>query len=213
MNCKAIPDYAKPFEKEYIFLLGIDESFSYLNKDLYFIDVENGSLKKRSGWIDKINIQIKRYKEGIDSGIVKDLSEEELNFEVFLNIEHIEMAISEYLDRYLNINPTGISKINKKKKNENNVEKDYLGLRKLIDTLSYYYESIKYKKPYIFPKSEGSIIDYEDSDSDSDSESDSEDYYSKEELKQFLYFKNGLDSDIDSDINFDSDSDSDSDSD
>ena len=64
----------------------------------------------------KINIQIKRYKEGIDSGIVKDLSEEELNFEVFLNIEHIEMAISEYLDRYLNINPTGISKINKKKK-------------------------------------------------------------------------------------------------
>ena len=69
--------------------------------------------KKRSGWIDKINIQIKKYKEGIDSGILKDLSEEELNFEVFLNIDHIEMTISEYLDRYLNINPTGISKINK----------------------------------------------------------------------------------------------------
>ena len=72
-------------------------------------------MKKRSGWIDKINIQIKKYKEGIDSGILKDLSEEELNFEVFLNIEHIEMIINEYLDRYLNINPTGISKINKKK--------------------------------------------------------------------------------------------------
>ena len=81
--------------------------------------------------------------------------------------------------------------------------KDYPGLRKLIDTLSYY-ETIKYKKTYIFPESEkGSLIDYEDSDSDSG------DYYSKEELKQFLYFKSGLDSDIDIDINFDSDSDSD----
>ena len=77
--------------------------------------MERGSLKKRSGWIDKMNIQIKKYKEGIDSGILKDLSEEELSFEVFLNIEHIEMIINEYLDRYLNINPTGISKINKKK--------------------------------------------------------------------------------------------------
>ena len=89
--------------------------------------------------------------------------------------------------------------------------KDYPGLRKLIDTLSYY-ETIKYKKTYIFPESEkGSLIDYEDSnsDSDSDSDSDSGDYYSKEELKQFLYFKSGLDSDIDIDINFDSDSDSD----
>ena len=211
MNCKAIPDYAKSFKKEYIFLLGIDESFSYFNKDLYFIDVENGSLKKRSGWINKINIQIKKYKEGLDSGVLKDLSEEEINFEAFSNIEHIEMIISEYLDRYLNINPTGISKINKKKY-ENNIDKDYPGLRKLIDTLSYYYETIKYKKTYIFPESEkGSIIDYEDSDSDSDSDSerdsDSDDYYSKEELKQFLYFKSGLDSDIGSDSDSDSDSD------
>ena len=172
MNCKAIPDYAKSFKKEYIFLLGIDESFSYLNKDMNFFDVERGSLKKRSGWIDKINIQIKKYKEGIDSGILKDLSEEELNLEVFLNIEHIEMTISDYLDRYLDLNPIGISKINKEQY-ENNVDKDYPGLRKLIDTLSYYYENIKYKKTYIYPESEKrSIIDYEDSDSDSECDSE-----------------------------------------
>ena len=114
MNCKAIPDYAKSFKKECIFLLGIDESFSYLKKDLNFYDVERGSLKKRSGWIDKISIQIKKYKEGIDSGILKDLSEEEINFEVFKNIEDIEMTISEYLDLYLDINPIGLSKLNKK---------------------------------------------------------------------------------------------------
>ena len=97
-----------------------------------------------------------------------------------------------------------------KKKYEKNVDKDYPGLRKLIDTLSYYNETIKYKKTYIFPESEkGSIFDYEDSDSDSESDRDSDDYYSKDELKQFLYFKNGLDSDIGRDINFDSDSDRD----
>ena len=80
----------------------------------------------------------------------------------------------------------------------------------MIDTLSCYYETIKYKKTYIFPESEkGSLINYEDSDSDSDSDSDRDDYYSEEELKKFLSFKNGLDSDIGSDINFDSDSDSD----
>ena len=123
------------------------------------------------------------------------------------------MTINEYLDRYLDINPVGYSKMNKQKY-ENNVDKDYPGLRKLIDTLDYYYETINYKKTYIFPETEkGSLIDWDDSDSysdsDSDSDSDRDDYYSKEELKQFLSFKNGLDSDIGSDINFDSDSDSD----
>ena len=105
MNCKAIPDYAKSFKKQYIFLLGINESFPYLNKDLDFDDVKRGSLKKRSGWIDKIHIHIKQYKQSLDSEIFKDLSEEELNDEVFDNIEHIEMIISDYLDIYLDINP------------------------------------------------------------------------------------------------------------
>ena len=36
MNCKAIPDYAV-IQKGIYFLLGIDESFSYLNKDMYFL--------------------------------------------------------------------------------------------------------------------------------------------------------------------------------
>ena len=53
------------------------------------------------------------------------------------------MIISEYLDRYLDINPVGISKITKEKY-EKNVDKDFPGLRKLIDTLSYYNEVIKY---------------------------------------------------------------------
>ena len=209
MYCKAIPSYVKSFKRQYISLLGIDQEFGYLSKDLDFEDVERGSLKKRSGWIDKINNYIKKYQEALDSGIFKDLSEEELPIDVFLNIEHIEATINEYLERYLDFGPykpidgsipDGAFKLDKQKY-ENNVDKDYPGLRKLIDTLDYYYATIKYQKIYNFPESENigfSKINYSDSEGDSvsdfnyDSDSDS-------------------DSECDSvsDINFDSDSDSD----
>ena len=61
--------------------------------------------------------------------------------------------------------------------------------------MSYYDEVIKYKKTYNLRNSV--------TDTYSDSDSDSDDYYSKDELKQFLYFKNGLDSDINSDSDSD----------
>ena len=32
MYCKVIPDYVKPFLKQYICLLGINQEFGYLNK-------------------------------------------------------------------------------------------------------------------------------------------------------------------------------------
>ena len=135
------------------------------------IDVKNGSLKKRSGWINRINKDIKKYKKGLDSGVLQDLSEDQINYEVFSNIENIGFIINGYLERYLDFNPVGDSKINKEKY-ENNVDRDYPGLRKLIDTWNYYYETIKYQKTYILPESErGSFIRY---DYDSDSERDSD---------------------------------------
>ena len=89
------------------------------------------------------------------------------------------MMISEYLDRYLDIYPVGYSKINKKKY-ENNVDKDFPGLRKLINTLSYYNEVIKYKKKYNLPKSEP-LISFDTDSSDSDShDSDLVIYYNSD---------------------------------
>ena len=88
-----------------------------------------------------------------------------------------------------------IFKLNKQKY-ENNVDKDYPGLRKLIDTLKIYYEKINYQKIYSFPESKtvscSSESEYETED---ESDSEREDYFSKEELKKYLYFKEGLDSD------------------
>ena len=56
MYCKAIPSYVKSFKRQYISLLGIDQEFGYLNKDLYFEDVEKGSLKKEASLLTKYTI-------------------------------------------------------------------------------------------------------------------------------------------------------------
>ena len=178
MYYKAIPSYVKSFKRQYISLLGIDQEFGYLNKDLYFEDVEKGSLKKRSEFIDKIYNYIKKYGEAVKSGFFKDLSEEELSPDVFLNIEHIEMSLDEFLENYLEPCTEDddeyeyddcIYKLNKQKY-EINVDKDYPGLRKLIDTLSLYNETIKYEK--IYPKSETTSCSNINYSSDSEDESD-----------------------------------------
>lgn len=96
-----------------------------------------------------------------------------------------------------------------------NIDKDPPGLRKLIDTLSYYYEVIKYKKTFNEPEtsfSDISLLIYDTETSDDDDDHD-DDYLTKDELKKFLYHihKKDNDSDSDIDINYDSDSDSDSD--
>ena len=224
MYCKAIPSYVKSFKRQYISLLGIDQEFGYLHKELYFEDVEKGSLKKREKFIDRLYNYIKKYGEAVKSGFFKDLSEEELPSDVFLNIEHIEMSLEEFLENYL-VPCTEdddqyeyddcIYKLDKQKY-ENNVDKDYPGLKKLIDTLKLYYETIKYEKIYNLPPERKTTtrpnINYSseseyDSEYETEDESDSdrEDYFSREELKNYLYFKEGLDSDI----NYSSDSDSD----
>ena len=223
MFCKVIPGYVKSFKKQYICLLGIDQEFSHLNKELYFEVVKKGSLKKRENFIDKLYNYIKKYGEAVKSGFFKDLSEEELPLDVFLNVENIERSLNEFLENYLEPYTEDddkyeyddyIYKLNKQKY-QTNADKDYPGLRKLIDTLSLYYEKIKYQKIYSLPESKTtscSNINYSseseyDSEYESEDESDSEreDYFSKEELKKYLYFKEGLDSDI----NYSSDSDSD----
>ena len=213
------PDYVKPYVKQYVSLLGINNDFGHLHKELYFADVKKGSLKKREKFIDRLYTYIKKYGEAVKSGFFKDLSEEELPHDVFINIEHTEMMLEEFLEIYLEPCTEDddeyeyddcIYKLNKQKY-ENNVDKDYPGLRKMIDTLKLYNETIKYEKIYSFPerkKTTRSNISYSsgsEDETEDESDSDREDYFSKEELKNYLYFKEGLDSDI----NYSSDSDSD----
>ena len=76
----------------------------------------------------------------------------------------------------------------------------------MINTLSYYYEVVKYKRVYALPKFTN-INKCEESDSDTDIETlddddDDDDYYlTKDELEEYLDFvyNNDTDSDTDSD--------------
>ena len=221
MHCKVIPSYVKSFKKQYICLLSINQEFGYLIKNLEYDDVKKESLKKRSVFIDKIYNYIKRYGEAVKSGFFKDLSNEELPTDIFYYIEYIDMVIEEILEKYLEPCTEEddeyeyddcIFKLNKQKY-ENNVDKDFPGLRKLIDTLSFYYKKIKYIKNYIYPLNKTSNcfnISYSDSDSDSDSESERE--LSNEDIQDILKYIENEDEEIIA-YNYDTDTDNDNDSD
>ena len=95
------PDYLKPYVKQYICLLGINHDFGNLIKDLDIKKVRKGILKKREKYIDRLCIYIKRYGEAVKSGFFKDLSEEELPQDVFVDIENIEWILDDFMEIYL----------------------------------------------------------------------------------------------------------------
>ena len=196
MYCKAIPSYVKSFKRQYICLLGINQEFGHLLRHLDYEDVAKGSLKKREIFIDRLYNYIKKYGEAVKSGFFKDLSEEELPSDVFLNIEHIEMSLEEFLENYL-VPCTEdddqyeyddcIYKLDKQKY-ENNVDKDYPGLRKLIDTLKIYNETIKYEKIYNLPESKTATHSNINYSSDSDSEDESDNFPERETIRTNLTY-------------------------
>ena len=175
------PVYAQNYIKQYICLLGLNDNFGHIHRYLDYENIKKGDLKKQEKFLQSLCFLIGKYGEAVKSGFFKDLSEEELPSDVFLNIEHIEMSLEEFLENYL-VPCTEdddeyeyddcIYKLDKQKY-ENNVDKDYPGLRKLIDTLKLYYETIKYEKIYNLPperkKTTLSNINYS---SESEEESD-----------------------------------------
>ena len=245
------PDYVKPFLKQYICLLGFNQEFGNLIKDLDIKKVRRGILKKRENFIDRLYNYIKRYGEAVKSGFFKDLSGEELPQDVFVDVENIERKLDnfwviyfvpyiiiddEYGDAYEDGYGYPVRYTLSKNKYEDNVDKDYPGLRKLVDTLGFYYETIKYEKIYFQPELEVNSYNSE-SEYEYESGHESEDEQVNQEISDLLDnatvsvniaasdsdisdFDSDSDSDGDSDIvfisgdvsNYDTDSDSDSDS-
>ena len=130
--------------------------------------------------------------------------------DVFDNIDDIEKTIDEFLERYVE---TVVEydeefecnncflKINKKKY-EKKVDKDYPGLRKLVDTLRIYHETNHYKRIYKYNEDINPVLSLNYSDSESEdetedgSDSDDDDYLNREQLRDYLYIKEGVVSDI-----------------
>ena len=219
------PVYAQNYIKQYICLLGLNDNFGHIHRYLAYENIKKGDLKKQEKFLQSLCFLIGKYGEAVKSGFFKDLSEEELPLDMFDNIDDIEKTIDEFLERYVEtvVEYDEEFECNKcflkisKKKYEKKVDKDYPGLRKLVDTLRIYQETIKYEKIYKYHEeiNQPLSLNYSDDD-DGDSESDNEDYLNREELRDYLYIKEGVYSDSEYEYDCDSDeynleSDSDSD--
>ena len=219
MYYKAIPSYVKSFKRQYICLMGINQDFGHIHRYLAYENIKKGDLKKQEKFLQSLCFLIGKYGEAVKSGFFKDLSEEELPLDVFDNIDDIEKTIDEFLERYVetvveydeefDCNNCFL-KINKKKY-EKKVDKDYPGLRKLVDTLRIYHETIHYEKIYKYNEDINRVLSLNYSDSESEdedvSDSDGDDYLNREQLRDYLYIKEGVVSDIEGDYVGDTDSD------
>ena len=219
MYYKAIPSYVKPFKRQYICLMGINQDFGHIHRYLAYENIKKGDLKKQEKFLQSLCFLIGKYGKAVKSGFFKDLSEEELPLDVFDNIYDIEKTIDEFLERYVetvveydeefDCNNCFL-KINKKKY-EKKVDKDYPGLRKLVDTLRIYHETIHYEKIYKYNEDINRVLSLNYSDSESEdedvSDSDDDDYLNREQLRDYLYIKEGVVSDIEGDYVGDTDSD------
>ena len=219
MYYKAIPSYVKSFKRQYICLMGINQDFGHIHRYLAYENIKKGDLKKQEKFLQSLCFLIGKYGEAVKSGFFKDLSEEELPLDVFDNIDDIEKTIDEFLERYVetvveydeefDCNNCFL-KINIKKY-EKKVDKDYPGLRKLVDTLRIYHETIHYEKIYKYNEDINRVLSLNYSDSESEdedvSDSDDDDYLNREQLRDYLYIKEGVVSDIEGDYVGDTDSD------
>ena len=219
MYYKAIPSYVKSFKRQYICLMGINQDFGHIHRYLAYENIKKGDLKKQEKFLQSLCFLIGKYGEAVKSGFFKDLSEEELPLDVFDNIDDIEKTIDEFLERYVetvveydeefDCNNCFL-KINKKKY-EKKVDKDYPGLRKLVDTLRIYHETIHYEKIYKYNEDINRVLSLNYSDSESEdedvSDSDDDDYLNREQLRDYLYIKEGVVSDTEGDYVGDTDSD------
>lgn len=148
MSSKVYPDYANDFKKEFLFLRGINTEFAYFHKCVFFYEAMTRSFSRKIKSIARLNKIINQYKKGLDSGDIRDLSNQEMGREVFDNIEILEDGINNLLDRYVVLDE--YDEVNgcyfDVDKYEENVDIDFQGLRKMRETLEYYHEVIKYKE-------------------------------------------------------------------
>ena len=186
-----IPEYAKNYKKEYLFIIGINKEFKYFVDN---IDNANKGLFE-SHRVDRIKYFIKRFLRGQEKGKLKDISNFEIDeddvdnlIEIKKNFDNFDQYIGFILSCYEEgdlpfIDPyPGLKNI-------------YYDFELFFSKLNIIYEEVNYI-------------------SDSESESDREELdlsYTDSDLEDFTSIVKSLVSNSKSDSDSESDSDSDSD--
>ena len=96
-----IPEYAREYKREYLFIGGLNKEFKYFINKLD--DLNNGLFE--SNISNRLCNLIKRFLRGQEKGKLKDISEFEIEYDIVFNLNKIKNKlnnIDQYLDFILN---------------------------------------------------------------------------------------------------------------
>ena len=156
-----IPDYAKDFKKEWLYIIGINKKCGEFSQKL-----DNSTKHERVFWSLKPKALIKDFKNVLEAqkvGKFQNISK--LKFKYF-DVNNIEI-LEEQLDNYRDLYVDPYSYEFDEESYDLNIDFDFPGFRELFKLICLFNDKIKKEEPII-----NWISESDDSESDSDSDSD-----------------------------------------
>ena len=157
-----IPDYAREYKNEYLFIRGIDKTCEKFVKRL---DLEGEVFK--SPQANKIMLYFNKFLKAQQLEYLNDISESYLKENDVGFIESLELQLVDYSDLYLNPDSYEFDQ-----ERYDNMENNYPGFNKFFECFRRFYNKLKVE--YLIEEDYYKSIIY-DTDDDSDSDSDSDD--------------------------------------
>ena len=196
-NCNAtlskskIPDYARDYRNEYLFIRGINKSCENFVKRL---DVEGKIFN--SPQANELMLYLNKFLKAQQLEYINDISELYFKENDVRFIESLELQLDDYTDLYCNPDSYEFDQ----EKYDNNVENDYPGFKKFFKCFSRFQDklNVDYLSERDFDKLPYLDSDSDDDGGDSDSDSD-DDGVDSDDIKDILNGCEDSESDSDSD--------------
>ena len=159
LNTNKIPDYAKDFKNEFLFIRGINKSCEDYVK---LLDSEGKIFNTPKS--NKLLFYIKKFLKAQELEYLSDISEFYFKESDVNYIDSLELQLDDYMDLFYDPDSYEFD--------QEKYENDYPGLREFYESFNKFKDKIKIKE-MTFSEFKNSLI-YLDSDSDSDDYSDSD---------------------------------------
>ena len=165
-----IPDYARDFRSEYLFIRGINKTCGEFVKKLGREEIF------KSPQADRLMLYINRYLKAQQLGYLSDNSKIYYEYKDVISIESSELQLDDYRDLYCDEYSYEFDE----EKYDNNVENDYPGFKIFFECFSRFQDklNVDYDKIKIYDSDSDSDDEINWIDSDDDSGVDSDDILS-----------------------------------
>ena len=170
-----IPDYARDYRNEYLFIRGIDETCENFVKKLGREEIF------KSPQADSLMRYFNRFLKAQELDYLSDTSKIFFKYKDVISIESLELQLDDYMSLFCDPDSYEFDE----EKYINNIENDYPGFKNFFECFSRFYDKLN-----IAQMSEEdyykSIIFNSDSDTDSDSDSDDDVIYSDSDSDEIV---------------------------